>query len=235
MAHTGAHFRANSSAVEHCLHTAGVPGSKPGSPTLSGFFLKAVVVVALLTACHTKSSSALFEVQQPLPLAGYLPTPQGWRTEQIALPPDFAPTLPRSGLLELRFMPGMFQPDTDDFWSYAFVWWIDGEGPANAQALNADLQTYFRGLYQFDKAFDVEKTIVQSLLIADGAIDGFYRGTIDGYDPFRTHAPIQLHGEVQVVSCGPKRTAMLFAFSPKPPRHAVWTQIRSVVSGAKCP
>src|SRR4051794_9456116 len=55
-----------------------------------------------------------------------LPLPPGFRTETIPFPLGFAPDLPYRGVEELRFAPGMFQPGAPDFWSYAFVWWLEG-------------------------------------------------------------------------------------------------------------
>jgi hypothetical protein len=52
-----------------------------------------------------------------------LPTPEGWRTETLHFPLEFAPQLPYQGLEELRFSPGMFKPGREDFWTYAFVFW----------------------------------------------------------------------------------------------------------------
>src|SRR5688500_6206534 len=50
----------------------------------------------------------------------------GWRTETIPFPLPFAPELPHRGLVELRFSPGMFKADSEELWTYSFVWWLEG-------------------------------------------------------------------------------------------------------------
>ena len=79
-----------------------------------------------------------------LPFA--MPIPDGWRTETIPFPLEFAPDLPYTGLEELRFAPGMFEAGSPDFWSYAFVWWVDAGQPTDLGSLAAHLESYFRGL-----------------------------------------------------------------------------------------
>ncbi len=37
----------------------------------------------------------------------FLPTPEGWQTETIPFPLEFAPEIKYEGLEELRFAPGM--------------------------------------------------------------------------------------------------------------------------------
>jgi hypothetical protein len=39
----------------------------------------------------------------------YMPVPDGWRTETIPFPLDFAPELKYEGVEELRFSPWMFE------------------------------------------------------------------------------------------------------------------------------
>ena len=44
-----------------------------------------------------------------------------WKGERIRLPPAFAPAMKLKGIEEIRFAPGMFQAQSDSFFSYAFV------------------------------------------------------------------------------------------------------------------
>ena len=79
----------------------------------------------LVILCLTVVSSSAAQERVDVPF--YLPTPDGWRTETIPFPLDFAPELEYEGLEELRFSPGMFAEMKTDFWSYAFVWWVPKE------------------------------------------------------------------------------------------------------------
>jgi len=73
------------------------------------------------------------------------PMPEGWQHETIPFPLEFAPDLPYRGVEELRFAPGIFKPDQAGYWSYAFVWWLDGKPALGAAELNASLERYFAG------------------------------------------------------------------------------------------
>src|SRR6187402_1986296 len=55
------------------------------------------------------------------------PTPAGWRSETIPFPLDFAPSLPYRGTEELRFAPGFFEPTSETYFTYSFVWLVEGE------------------------------------------------------------------------------------------------------------
>ena len=72
----------------------------------------------------------------------HLPTPEGWRTETIPFPLEFAPELDYEGVEELRFAPGMFTEGAEDYWTYAFVWWLPSDvalGPEQAGPRPRDL------------------------------------------------------------------------------------------------
>src|SRR5262245_14582472 len=74
------------------------------------------------------------------------PVPEGWRSELIPFPLEFAPSLPHHGLEEIRFAPGFFDPAAPGYWSYTFVWRLDTSPPFDDAVVAAELTTYFRGL-----------------------------------------------------------------------------------------
>ena len=100
-----------------------------------------VLVLLLLTSGWTGG-------QESPPVPFLLPTPDGWRTETIPFPLPFAPDLQYVGLEELRFAPGMFDPESEDSWTYAFVWWLPLGTAIDRETLESDLEAYFRGLTQ---------------------------------------------------------------------------------------
>jgi len=83
--------------------------------------------------------------ENSIPLPFYMPVPDGWRAETIPFPLDFAPELNYEGLEELRFAPGMFDADSEDFWTYAFIWWIPEETSIDPDSLGPRAG-YERGL-----------------------------------------------------------------------------------------
>jgi len=56
-----------------------------------------------------------------------LPLYDGWGKETIPFPLKFAPEIKLEGVEELRFSPGMFSEDSEEYWSYFFVWWLDSD------------------------------------------------------------------------------------------------------------
>jgi hypothetical protein len=167
--------------------------------------------------------------------------PAGWRSETIPFPLGFAPTLPYAGVEELRFSPGMFTADSDEFWTYAFVWWLHGDVAFDAATLNADLAAYFSGL-----SLAVEKresftpqdaAAVARLSPADSAERGVARwvGPVSVYDAFATHARVELNLDVRVFRCAAQdRTVALFTVSPQPDGHAVWKQLAALRDVFRC-
>ncbi|MFL5348052.1 MAG: hypothetical protein ACJ8AT_24945 [Hyalangium sp.] len=197
-----------------------------------------LLIMALLFA-----SEALAQKEPPAPEVPFaLPTPEGWRTETFTLPPEFAPKLPYRGLEELRFSPGMFKPGSEDFWSYAFVFWLEGEVPFTAEQLNADLKTYFEGLSRAveekNTQFDPHAaTVTAHLTEAKASQEGQQRfeGKVDAYDPFKTHKPLTLNLRVQVFRCAAQgRTVAFFQASPQPMTHKVWGQLERIREGFRC-
>jgi hypothetical protein len=169
------------------------------------------------------------------------PLPAGWRPETIPFPLGFAPSLPYAGVEELRFAPGMFTAGSDDFWTYAFVWWLHGDIAFDATTLNADLATYFSGLsvaVEQRENFDPHDAAAVAKLSPASAEPGAARwvGTVSAYDPFVTHARVELNVEVRVFRCAAQdRTVALFTISPQPDAHAVWTQLAALRDAFRCP
>ena len=158
--------------------------------------------------------------------------PAGWRTETIPFPLDFAPEVKHRGLEELRFPPGMFKPDAPDFWSYAFVWWLEGETALSAEALERELTDYFRGLSAVvGKKYSFESSRFKCRLKAG---EGAITGTIDTYDAFKTGKPITLHVRITSKTCG-QHTAVQAAFSPKEPSAPIWSDLLDLLATFACP
>lgn len=165
------------------------------------------------------------------------PVAEGWRSETIPFPLEFAKDLPYSGVEELRFAPGMFKPDQDGYWSYAFVWWLEGKPALDAPALEHSLTRYFAGLitdvakekgYPIDPArFSASIHPVTAAGDKLGHAVRAYAGTVDSYDAFATGKPLVLNLEVWVWDCpqAGRRVALVLA-SPKPGNASIWSALR---------
>jgi hypothetical protein len=175
------------------------------------------------------------------PASFELPTPVGWKTETIPFPLDFAPSLSYRGTEELRFAPGFFKQGAEGFWSYAFVWYLEGDVPFTAAVLAQNLETYFNGLAKAVEkpgVYDATTAAVHARFEEDkqgNRGSTHYEGTVDTYDAFATHARVTLHARVDVLRCATEgRTAVLFRASPQPPDHALWGELERITSGFQC-
>ena len=75
-----------------------------------------------------------------------LPQPQGWGKETLQFPLQFAPQIKYTGTEEIRFAPGWGNKKSEGFWSYCFIWWIDGRQIFDTGKLQAEISHYFDGL-----------------------------------------------------------------------------------------
>ena len=105
--------------------------------------MRTATVLLLLTIVL---ASPVFSEEPEASLPFHLPAPEGWLTETIPFPLDFAPELDYQGLEELRFAPGMFKTESENLWSYTFVWWFPDSTEVSNERLEKDLSRYFEGL-----------------------------------------------------------------------------------------
>ncbi len=197
--------------------------------------IRNLLVLVLLASAAGPASG-----QEPGTLPFTLPTPEGWRTETLPFPLSFAPELEYTGLEELRFSPGMFDAESEQFWTYAFVWWIPLGTELKPAKLAADLEAYFRGLaravaasQEFDPGELTVSARAEALPSADAA--GPFHLEVEAYDAFVTRGPVRLGGRVEVVRCSAQqRQAVVFEFSPQPESHGVWSTLGSIREGFRC-
>ncbi len=138
------------------------------------------------------------------------PMPAGWRSETIPFPLEFAPSIPHRGIEELRFAPGVFDPQAPGYWTYAFAWVVTDDRPLDMAAIAGELTTYFRGL---TSAVAGEKKDLPPLdldrIEARVGPDG--RGTVHTFDAFGDGRAIDLDVAVAVRSCGTGRAVLVSA------------------------
>ena len=76
----------------------------------------------------------------------HLPTPTGWNTERFLIPINFAPQIPYQGVEDIRFSPGWAKRTSDEYWTYAFLWYLDKLPETNAGIIAGNLKAYYAGL-----------------------------------------------------------------------------------------
>ena len=165
--------------------------------------------------------------------------PEGWRSERIPFPLGFAKDLDYKGHEDLRFSPGMFKPDAPDYFSYAFVLWVEGAMSFEPKSLERDLLRYYQGLCGAVAArrkldLDLSKITVQvTKQDKKGSLGGeeaeVRQARIAWYDPFVTGKPLTLHLEIWGRSADAGKRSCMFALaSPQEKSAPIWEALRKI-------
>lgn len=152
----------------------------------------------------------------------------GWSAETFDLPPGFAPSLPK-GKETLRFAPGWRTPGDHDFWSYAFVMWIDEPAP-NARRLDALLETYYNGLLNMfaeGEKKDIRSTPAQ--VDVKRISEGKFEAKMRAIDAFSTFKPVEINFKIECISSGKRNSSVRIQLSPQPKNHAIWKSLDAAI------
>ncbi len=171
-----------------------------------------------------------------------LAAPAGWGGETIMLPPGFAPDMKLKGSEHIRFAPGMMEPDSDSFFSYAFVFDLQPKSVLTEAIVKDEFLKYYRGLCKAvlngklpdvdPSEFTLELQRVKSA--ADSSPDEKavdrptqYTGTLQWVEPFATKKPQKLNLEIRTWASGD--SSYIFAcVSPQARDTAIWKQLRTI-------
>lgn len=161
----------------------------------------------------------------------YQSAPEDWRAEVIEFPLEFAPSIDLTGVEELRFAPGMFDKDSDTYFTYTFVWWLEGSHHISDKQLSEYMLAYFQGLY---KAVSSEQQDVSgfSAEFHSSDDDSYSVGSVNLIDPFSTEENVNLHVLVNQWLCEEqKKSAVFFRFSPSPLGSTNWQAMEKQKAG----
>jgi len=165
-----------------------------------------------------------------------------WRGERIPLPPSFARDLGWTGVEEIRFAPGMFQPTKPDFFSYILVFALEPGSDLSEKGLKQELLTYYRGLSKSamesaEMEVDTESftiSLEKTDLANAGAPDAApkaraWTATLDWVEPFATRKKQTLHFELHTWVQG-ETPVVLSCVSPLDPKAdaAPWESLRAI-------
>lgn len=169
----------------------------------------------------------------------HFPSPKEWNSERFTFPISFAPNISYKGVEDLRFLPHWADKNDEDYWTYCFLWWLDGKISFNSKILERDLKNYYSGLVKRNseninpnKIFPVKVSVKPS----DRNINDneTYNGTITMLD-YKTQMPITLNIKIHVKNCNKfNNSALLFELSPKPFNHNIWTKMKIVNENFNC-
>lgn len=161
-----------------------------------------------------------------------LKQPANWTFEKFALPPEFAPGFPYTGVEELRFSPGMFNKDSANYFTYAFVAELENTTSFSQEDVKNYLSTYFKGLCSSTAknrklTIDTSKiTVSVDRKKATTADDVIYNASLEIFGVFADGAPVKLNMEIKVLrGVATKKTYLFFIASPQPKTDKVWTEL----------
>lgn len=171
----------------------------------------------------------------------HLPIPQDWTIERFPVPPSFAPSIQFNGVEDIRFTPGWSKIESTEYWSYAFLWFLDGTQTFDSKTLKTNLSAYYTGLFNIntDKSkIDTTKLIPVKVTVTSKKTDSGDHKTFKGIvkmNDYMTKKPISLNLIIHIKSCeGQLKTFVFFELSPKPFSDKVWNSLNQLWLNFKC-
>lgn len=203
---------------------------------------------ALLLAIGCFLSASMYAQETGTPFDGHhwkapyhFPTPANWGIERFLLPPFFAPPITYKGVEDIRFAPGWAKAQNGEYWSYAFLWYLDAKPALSATILEKDLKAYYTGLLKVNSDSTQQATekpfeVITKFSKAQPAAGEFaaYTGTVRMRD-YMTRKPITLHCMVRGRTCtATGKTFLFFELSPQPLTHAIWKSLHQLWKDFNC-
>ena len=171
-----------------------------------------------------------------------LAAPAGWGGESISLPPGFAPDMKLQGSEHIRFAPGMMKPESDSFFSYAFVFELQPTPVLTESVVKDEFLKYYRGLCKAvlngmlpdvdPSGFTLElqrvKSDVKPSLDEKAAeMPTQYTGTLDWVEPFSTKKRQKLILEIRTWTRN-DRNYIFACVSPQARDAVIWKQLHTI-------
>jgi hypothetical protein len=163
----------------------------------------------------------------PTPPTPALVPPAGWQGEHLVFPLGFAPELALEGSEDLAFAPGMFDPESDSYFSYALALTLTGEVVVDVAFLDHFLETYYRGLCRAvgaERGLELDLDSVRADVRRAG--DGFV-ATVACFDAFTSGGPLELTLEIEAHAT-PSTTEVLGLASPLDAEAPVWAELHAL-------
>ena len=206
--------------------------------------MKTIIVLAfLLVVVNTRAQEVSKETfdghkwEAPY----HLPVPKGWTIERFLIPINFAPSIAYKGVEDIRFTSGWGDAKSDEYWTYAFLWYLDGAPITDAGIIATNLKAYYTGLVEINREgykVPVEKIIPVVTSFSESKTDKgdlkTYRGTITMLD-YMQQQPITLNCIAHLKTCtDDNKTIIFYELSPKPLDHKNWVGLNQLWLDFKC-
>ena len=171
----------------------------------------------------------------------HLSIPKDWTIERFLIPISFAPQISYKGVEDIRFTPGWGNVNSEEYWTYAFLWYLDDAPKTDAKIIADNLKAYYTGLIEINREnykVPVEKLIpvvtsFKETQTSNGDLKT-YTGTIEMLD-YMQQKPITLNCIAHLKFCPEENKTLLFyELSPKPVTHKNWQSLNQLWLDFKC-
>jgi hypothetical protein len=200
-----------------------------------------IIALLLIAACtNTQTPVTAFDPEKYDPPYTLI-VPEGWGVERFGIPIEFAPSIPYRGVEDLRFAPGWPDAKSDEYWTYAFLWYLEGKPEIDAESIEKNLTAYYNGLVgrniesrkiPQEKLVDVRASIEKQSGDEKDILS--YSGKVEMLD-YMEQKPITLNCIVHIRSCpNQNNTFAFYEISPQPLTSDVWKSLDEMWTKFEC-
>ncbi|WP_299180655.1 hypothetical protein [uncultured Aquimarina sp.] len=185
-----------------------------------------IIIHLLLFGCKKEDSAT-----------NYLLAPDNWRKETIEFPLSFAPSLDYKGTEYVRFAPGWGKEGAEDYFSYAFLWYLDESPTLSSTILESQLEDYFNGLMlgNTTSSSDTSPKIKKTKAFFEKIDNVSYAGQVITYDAFTTKKEVTLNIIANYIPCNNlNKHLVIFRISPKEIDHPIWNKLNEIQISVDC-
>jgi len=187
----------------------------------------------------------IFTPSNPMAFSGpyNFTAPGNWAVERSSFPPPFAPDVKLRGVEEIRFMPGWGVAGAYDYWSLAYLFWLEAGQEVDASVLREMIRTYYDGLIvngggggprniPKEKIFPTKVSIQKVKTEEDDA--DTWMGTVDMLD-YKLLAPMKLYFTAHRKGCADKKHFPVFLeLSPRSFEDPIWRVLKQPKENFVC-
>lgn len=190
-----------------------------------------LLVVALLF------SSLLYGQEKEEEKAYILKAPDHWRKELIPFPLGFAPSLDYQGLEDIRFSKGWGDKNSEEFWSYKFLWYLDKDPQLTEDKLQKDFAVYFDGIMGAvgsNRGIPADSIVATNTLFVE-VEEGVFKGKVVTFDSFFLRNTVTLYFKIKSFYCSKREKHIAyFDISPQSADHRIWDEMEAITIGDHC-
>lgn len=168
--------------------------------------------------------------------------PDDWRMEKFEFPLDFAPSIPYKGIQEAYFAAGWGDLNSDEFWTYAFIWYLDEDPEILEWKLEEYIISYFDGIMQAtakrknrENSVVITPTLAEFIRTRTYDNDSEYEGRVLVHDVFTTNDRVTLHVKVRTNYCQKSdKHIVLFMLCPKEAKSEIFETLDNLRMREEC-